>query len=52
MDEVLREIQKHAMEHLGFTVEQANSAENLDLWRGALRSTSRPSEMRTFDIRA
>ncbi len=50
MDDVLKEIQKHAMEGHGYTVEQANAPENLDLWRGAIRQTARPTETRTIEL--
>ena len=48
MDDVLRAIQQHAIEGHGYTVEQANAPEKLDLWRGAVRQTTRPSETRTI----
>ena len=50
MDDVLREVQKHAIEGHGYTAEEANSPEKLDLWRGAIRQTARPAESRTIEL--
>ena len=47
MDDVLREIQDHAIDIHGYTVEQAGAPEKLELWRGAIRQTARPADTRT-----
>ena len=47
MDDVVREIQNHAIDIHGYTVEQAGAPEKLELWRGAIRQTARPAETRT-----
>ncbi len=50
MGDVLREIQNHAIGQHGYTVEQANAPEKMDLWRGAIRQTARPAATRTIDL--
>ena len=50
MDDVLKEVQRHAMEGHGYSFAEANSPEKLDLWRGAIRQTARPSEARTIEL--
>lgn len=47
MDDVLREIQEHAISRHGYTAEEAGAPEKLEMWRGAIRQTSRPAETRT-----
>ena len=50
MDDVLRAIQDHAINRHGYTAEQAGAPEKLELWRGAIRQTARPSETRTNQL--
>ena len=50
MDDILKEVQRHAMEGHGYSVTEANAPEKLELWRGAIRQTARPSEARTIEL--
>ncbi len=50
MEDVLRDIQNHAIDIHGYTAEEADAPEKLELWRGAIRQTARPAESRTIRL--
>ncbi|MCH8101934.1 MAG: hypothetical protein IIB28_02115 [Chloroflexi bacterium] len=45
--ELISAIQIHVVDHHGYTEEQANSPQKIAEWRGAITSSSRPSDIRT-----
>jgi hypothetical protein len=47
LTEPVSAIQKHAIDHHNFTEEMAYSPEKVVEWRGAIKISSRPSEIRT-----
>ena len=45
--ELLSSVQGHALEHHGYTQEQVDSPDNIAIWEGAIKQSSRPGDMRT-----
>tara|TARA_B100001971_G_C17943089_1_gene408691 strand:- start:424 stop:621 length:198 start_codon:yes stop_codon:yes gene_type:complete len=47
LTELISAVQKHAIEHHDYTEEMAYSPEKVAEWRGAIMSSSRPTDIRT-----
>jgi|APSaa5957512535_1039671.scaffolds.fasta_scaffold275747_1 predicted small metal-binding protein len=47
MSDVLSNMQKHAMDEHGLTEDFVRSEEQVEVWKGAIRQASRPSQTRT-----
>lgn len=47
LSELLKSVQDHALEHHGFTQEEANSPEKIAIWEGAIKQSARPGSFRT-----
>ena len=50
VDDLIEVIKKHSIEVHGYTEEEANDPDRVNLWRGAVRQTSRPAETRTIKL--
>ena len=46
--DILRNIQRHAMEEHGASKALVNSPERIDLWKAAIRQSARPRAIRTL----
>ena len=44
---ILANIQEHAMSEHGIAEDVAHSAEQIDIWRGAIKQSALPGELRT-----
>ena len=47
VDELLAEMQDHAVTAHGYSEEQVHAPETMEEWRGAIRSSARPGQTRT-----
>jgi predicted small metal-binding protein len=47
LSELLKSVQGHALVHHGYTQEQVDSPDNIAIWEGAIKQSSRPDDMRT-----
>jgi predicted small metal-binding protein len=47
LSELLKAVQGHALDHHGFTQDQVDSPDNIAVWEGAIKQSSRPGELRT-----
>ena len=45
--ELLSSVQTHAIEHHNYTQEQVETSENIAIWEGAIKQSSRPGSFRT-----
>ena len=50
VDDFVEIIQDHAKTVHDYTDEEANDPDKVNLWRGAVRQTARPSETRTIKL--
>ncbi|GEM_PF-1417987 len=47
MTELIAAVQRHVVEHHGYSEEQARSPEKIAEWKGAIASSARPPGLRT-----
>ena len=45
--ELLKSVQGHALDHHGYTQEEVDSPDNIAIWEGAIKQSSRPGDIRT-----